>query len=139
MKITWLGHSGFRIEIAGEVLLVDPWLKDNPSFDESRREEAIAGATRILLSHGHFDHANDVIEILTEYQSYLVPVIQAHGGAIDKFLGDGILATFGAAAPTGEPWRRMRRGSSPDRGRVGRAVRGGRSAGRGWRRPRGPG
>ena len=63
MKITWLGHSGFRIEIAGEVLLVDPWLKDNPSFDESRREEAIAGATRILLSHGHFDHANDVIEI----------------------------------------------------------------------------
>ncbi|WP_111431512.1 metal-dependent hydrolase [Rhodobacteraceae bacterium DSL-40] len=63
MKITWLGHSGFRIEIAGEVLLVDPWLKENPSFDESRREEAIAGATRILLSHGHFDHANDVIEI----------------------------------------------------------------------------
>lgn len=63
MKITWLGHSGFRIEIAGEMLLVDPWLKGNPSFDESRREEAIAGATRILLSHGHFDHANDVIEI----------------------------------------------------------------------------
>ena len=35
--------------------------------------------------------------ILTEYHARLVPLIQKHGGAIDKFLGDGVLATFGAA------------------------------------------
>ncbi len=44
--------------------------------------------------------ANEVIEILTEYQARLVPAIQENGGSIDKFLGDGILATFGAAVPS---------------------------------------
>ncbi|MFV0473360.1 MAG: metal-dependent hydrolase [Pikeienuella sp.] len=63
MKITWLGHSGFRIEAADQVLLVDPWLRGNPSFDESRFDEAIAGATHILISHGHGDHASSAAEI----------------------------------------------------------------------------
>lgn len=38
----------------------------------------------------------DVIALLIEYQRRIVPLIQAEGGAIDKFLGDGIMATFGA-------------------------------------------
>lgn len=59
MKITWLGHSGFRIEIADQILLVDPWFSGNPVFPEGRRAEAIAGATAVLVSHGHFDHAHD--------------------------------------------------------------------------------
>jgi adenylate cyclase len=41
-----------------------------------------------------------LMAVLTEYQARLVPLIQEHGGAIDKFLGDGILATFGAAHPS---------------------------------------
>ena len=41
-----------------------------------------------------------VMGLLSEYQAQVVPVIQKHGGSIDKFLGDGIMATFGAAAPS---------------------------------------
>jgi L-ascorbate metabolism protein UlaG (beta-lactamase superfamily) len=66
MKITWLGHSGFRIEIADQILLVDPWLSGNPMFDESRRGEAIEGATHVLVSHGHFDHSNDALAVARE-------------------------------------------------------------------------
>ena len=44
--------------------------------------------------------AREVIAILTDYQAKVVPVIQRHGGSVDKFLGDGVLATFGAALPS---------------------------------------
>lgn len=39
-----------------------------------------------------------LIALLQEYQQLVVPIIQAHGGNIDKFMGDGILASFGAIA-----------------------------------------
>lgn len=66
MKITWLGHSGFRIEIEKAILLVDPWLTGNPMFPEDRRAEALAGATHILITHGHGDHTGDTVPIAKE-------------------------------------------------------------------------
>ena len=40
---------------------------------------------------------DDLVCLLAEYQSRIVPIIQNHSGTIDKFMGDGIMATFGAA------------------------------------------
>jgi len=39
-----------------------------------------------------------LVRILTDYQASLIPAIRAHGGDIDKFLGDGIMASFGATS-----------------------------------------
>lgn len=44
----------------------------------------------------------EVIGLLKDYQSRLLPVIQQGGGSVDKFLGDGILVSFGAADATGK-------------------------------------
>ena len=72
MNITWLGHSGFRIEVGDQILLVDPWLSGNPMFPDARRAEAIRGATQILISHGHVDHLSDVVGIARDLQ---IPVV----------------------------------------------------------------
>ena len=66
MKVVWLGHSGFRIEIGDQVLLIDPWFTGNPLFEGQDRSAAIAGATHVLISHGHGDHSGDAIAIAQE-------------------------------------------------------------------------
>ncbi len=80
---------------------------------------------------------DEVMALLSDYQRRLVPVIRAHGGSVDKFLGDGIMATFGAVRPSGSyaadalraldavmdeaaRWRRARR----DKGEVAPEVNG---------------
>ena len=35
------------------------------------------------------------MQMLSAYQGRVVPVLQEHGAIIDKFMGDGIMATFG--------------------------------------------
>ncbi|HEY0213334.1 MAG TPA: metal-dependent hydrolase [Paenirhodobacter sp.] len=66
MKLYWLGHAGFRLEIEDAVILIDPWMAGNPVFPAERRAEAIKGATHILLTHGHGDHAGDTLAIAKE-------------------------------------------------------------------------
>jgi len=65
MKITWFGHSCFRIETGSSVVLIDPFLKGNPTFQKSgiAFEAAIKGATHVALTHGHDDHIGDAGEI----------------------------------------------------------------------------
>lgn len=72
MKIIWLGHASFRIETRDQVLLIDPWLTGNPMLPEVTHDAAVAGATHILLTHGHFDHIVDVLPLAKKLS---VPVI----------------------------------------------------------------
>jgi adenylate cyclase len=44
--------------------------------------------------------ADELIALLGEYHACLVPIIQRHNGSIDKYLDDGILASFGAVSPS---------------------------------------
>jgi len=87
MKITWLGHAGFRVETGDAVILIDPWLRGNPSFGEARFDEAVAGATHILVTHAHGDHSADVPEIAKKTGAQVAGIVEyatwlagAHGG-----------------------------------------------------------
>jgi L-ascorbate metabolism protein UlaG (beta-lactamase superfamily) len=65
MKITWYGHSCFRLETGNSVILVDPFLKGNPTFEKSgvAWDDATDGVTHVALTHGHSDHVGDAVEI----------------------------------------------------------------------------
>ena len=63
MKLTWYGHSAFRVDTGSAHILIDPFLSDNPSFDDAKRQEAVDGITHIALTHGHFDHVGDTLDI----------------------------------------------------------------------------
>ncbi len=65
MKITWFGHAAFRLDFADKVVLIDPFFTGNPAF-EGDRAKAVAGATHILITHGHGDHIGDAVEIAAE-------------------------------------------------------------------------
>ncbi|MBZ9936561.1 metal-dependent hydrolase [Mesorhizobium sp. BR1-1-16] len=62
MKLTWLGHAAFRIEIKDAVILIDPFFTGNPKFpgDHAAARE---GVTHIVLTHGHGDHVGDTVSI----------------------------------------------------------------------------
>jgi L-ascorbate metabolism protein UlaG (beta-lactamase superfamily) len=62
MKITWFGHSAFRVETGSSVVMIDPFLSGNPTWDGSV-DEAANGATHVVLTHGHDDHIGDTLEI----------------------------------------------------------------------------
>ena len=91
MKFTWLGHSGFRIEIGGQVLLLDPWFTGNPMFEGHDRDAAIDGATQILITHGHFDHAADAVTLSKELQIPILGVFDmvSHWEKTEGITGSG--------------------------------------------------
>ncbi len=65
MDIQFLGHSAFKVRIPGATLLIDPFLTGNPSFPEDMSvEQASEGVGHVLLTHGHYDHVGDTIDIL---------------------------------------------------------------------------
>ena len=77
MKLTWYGHSCFKLETGGSVVLIDPFLKGNPTFEKSGvgYNAATEGVTHVALTHGHGDHVGDA-------------------GAICKASGATLLATY---------------------------------------------
>jgi L-ascorbate metabolism protein UlaG (beta-lactamase superfamily) len=60
MKLTFLGHSAFQLEVAGKSILIDPFLTGNPQASTSA--ETI-DADYIVITHGHGDHVGDAVEI----------------------------------------------------------------------------
>lgn len=91
MNIIWLGHGSFRIEIEDQILLVDPWLTGNPMLDESHCDTALNGATQILITHGHFDHTQDLPMVAEKTGAPVAGMVELMG----YFDAQGVKNTIG--------------------------------------------
>ncbi len=72
-EMTWLGHASLKLETDGYVVLIDPWLRDNPTVQE---DPDTIKADYILVTHGHGDHLGDTIEIAKRTDATVISVAE---------------------------------------------------------------
>ncbi len=61
MKLRYFSHSSFQVTTDdGKVILIDPFLDDNPTSPVKSEE---VNADYIILTHGHGDHIGDSLKI----------------------------------------------------------------------------
>jgi L-ascorbate metabolism protein UlaG (beta-lactamase superfamily) len=65
VELHWLGQAAWKITSpGGKVIVLDPWLKQNPKTPAEYKDLAKLGKVDlILVTHGHGDHVGDVKEL----------------------------------------------------------------------------
>jgi L-ascorbate metabolism protein UlaG (beta-lactamase superfamily) len=76
MKITYLGHSCFIVEVNGRSLLFDPFISENPLAGHINID--LIAADYILVSHGHGDHIGDLVYLAKKTGATIVCSWEIH-------------------------------------------------------------
>jgi L-ascorbate metabolism protein UlaG (beta-lactamase superfamily) len=83
-SVKWLGHAGFVISTpGGKTLVIDPWLSGNPSCPLS--VDDIKEAQAVLVTHDHFDHVANAVEIVQNTNATLIATPETS----NKLRGEG--------------------------------------------------
>jgi L-ascorbate metabolism protein UlaG (beta-lactamase superfamily) len=62
VSFTWVGHGTWKMRSAkGKEILVDPWVMNNPAAPDTLK--SVDKCDLMLITHGHFDHIHDALEI----------------------------------------------------------------------------
>lgn len=75
-------------------------IKDDDSIFQARKADVAVMFTDIRDFTAMSENLSPVmiVKLLREYHTRMVEIIYSYGGTIDKFLGDGIMVTFGTPA-----------------------------------------
>jgi len=99
VKVTWHGHAALTLDVDGTILLVDPYLSDNPVAETG--PESVK-ADYILISHGHGDHVGDAVQIAKRTGAMVISNFEIANWMEDKglevhgqHLGGGFEYPFG--------------------------------------------
>jgi len=88
--LRWLGHAAWQIELDGKVILIDPFLSQNPAA--AVKPEDIEKVDYVIVSHEHFDHLGDAFEICKRTGALFIAMYELKVKADEN----GVQRTFGA-------------------------------------------
>jgi L-ascorbate metabolism protein UlaG (beta-lactamase superfamily) len=75
VSITYLGQSTFRfVTPEGRIVLIDPLVASNPLCPEDEKD--VRAVDLILITHAHWDHLGDVLEIAGRLSPTVVAVVE---------------------------------------------------------------
>ena len=70
-KFTFYGHATVRCDLpGGEVMLIDPWVGQNPACPDELKE--LERLDAMLITHAHFDHIADAVELAKRHEPEIV-------------------------------------------------------------------
>jgi L-ascorbate metabolism protein UlaG (beta-lactamase superfamily) len=74
VQLRWLGHAAWEISSREGILLIDPFLSQNPA--SPIKPQDVAKCDAILVSHDHFDHMGDAVELSKRFNAPVVAVFE---------------------------------------------------------------
>jgi L-ascorbate metabolism protein UlaG (beta-lactamase superfamily) len=87
VQITWLGHATFKITTpSGRSVLIDPWVMNNPSCPDNLKDPG--DIDLMLITHGHFDHIGDAVELAKQKECEIVAIAETAGWLGSKGVGN---------------------------------------------------
>lgn len=81
MRLEYIAHSAFALDVNGRTTLIDPFISQNPLANYDWKNRNIRD---ILLTHGHSDHLGDAIEIAKTKHAEITAVFELAGYCSSK-------------------------------------------------------
>ncbi len=71
-KVTWIGQSAVLVEGEKTKFIIDPYITGNPDIKEGSLSPDDINVDYILVTHGHWDHLGDAIDIAKRTKALLI-------------------------------------------------------------------
>jgi len=115
IDITWLGHSGFVLNVDGHSVVIDPFLTGNPI---ATTDPASLSPEVLLLSHAHGDHLGDTVDIATSSGAQVITNFEIGewmpGQGVENVVGINPGGTYDLGYMTVKATRAYHSSSFPD-------------------------
>jgi L-ascorbate metabolism protein UlaG (beta-lactamase superfamily) len=104
MDIRYLGHACFELVEGDTRVLIDPFLSQNP---KAAAEPSELEPTHLFLTHGHFDHIGDTVDIAKRTSCQVVAIAEMANELGEAGVENVSDPNLGGTVELGDVWVRL--------------------------------